>query len=107
VAGKRILGVMGSGREEHAELAVPLGRWIAANGFHLLTGGGAGVMAAVSRGFQEVPDRQGMVLGILPAGPPPGYPNPWVEVVIQTHLPDRGSEGASPRSRNHLDVLDD
>ena len=40
-----MIGVMGSSREEHAELAVPLGRWIAEQGFDLLTGGGGGVMA--------------------------------------------------------------
>jgi uncharacterized protein (TIGR00725 family) len=100
-----MIGVMGSSREEHAELAVPLGRWIAEQGFDLLTGGGAGVMAAVCRGFREVPDRRGVAVGILPAGPPAGYPNPFVDVVIQTHLPKRGDEGADERSRNHINVL--
>ena len=56
----------------------------------LLTGGGAGVMAAVCRGFAAVPDRRGLSVGILPAGPPAGYPNPYLDIVIQTHLPQAG-----------------
>jgi uncharacterized protein (TIGR00725 family) len=96
---------MGSGRDEHAHLAEPLGHWLAAEGFDLLTGGGGGVMAAVCRAFQGVPGRRGVAVGILPAGPPPGYPNPWVDLAIQTHLPQRGAEGAGERSRNHLNVL--
>jgi predicted Rossmann-fold nucleotide-binding protein len=62
-------------------------------------------MAAACRGFQAVAGRTGVAIGILPQGPPRGYPNSWVDVVIQTHLPDRGAEGASERSRNHLNVL--
>jgi uncharacterized protein (TIGR00725 family) len=96
---------MGSGTDEHAELAVPLGAWIACQGHNVLTGGGGGVMAAVCRGFREAPGRGGAAIGILPAGPPPGYPNPWIDVVIQTHLPQKGAEGAGPRSRNHLNIL--
>jgi uncharacterized protein (TIGR00725 family) len=96
---------MGSSTEEHAELAVPLGAWIAGRGFDLLTGGGGGVMAAVCRGFHDVADRRGVSIGILPAGPPTGYPNPWVDIAIHTHLPQRGEEGAGERSRNHLNVL--
>lgn len=100
-----LVGVMGSGTQEHAELAEPLGRWLGSAGYDLLTGGGGGVMAAVCRGFAEVPGRAGVSVGILPAGPPPGYPNPWVDVAIRTHLPQRGAEGAGERSRNHLNVL--
>jgi uncharacterized protein (TIGR00725 family) len=100
-----MIGVMGSSREEHAESAVPLGRWIAEQGFDLLTGGGGGVMTAVCRGFRQVPNRAGVAVGILPAGPPAGYPNPYVDIVIQTHLPKRGEEGADERSRNHINVL--
>jgi uncharacterized protein (TIGR00725 family) len=60
---------------------------------------------AVCRGFAEVPGRAGVSVGILPAGPPAGYPNPWVDIPIRTHLPQRGREGAGERSRNHLNVL--
>jgi uncharacterized protein (TIGR00725 family) len=101
---------MGSGTAEHPRRSTRLGRWLAERGVHLLTGGGGGVMAAVSRAFHEVPGRRGLVLGILPAGerdgePRPGYPNPWVEVPIRTHLPLSGERGGEPLSRNHVNVL--
>ena len=113
-AGRRrpVIGVMGSGVEAHSALAVPLGRWLAQQGFHLLTGGGAGVMAAVGRAFAEVADRDGLLVGVLPSqagdpecGPPAGYPNHWVELVIRTHLPARGPRAGSDFSRNHINVL--
>ena len=107
-----VVGVMGSGREPHGERARRLGEWIARAGFHLLTGGGQGVMAAVTEAFVGVPDRRGVAIGILPAAPgdavaaaPPGYPNPWVEIVVRTHLDQVGPRGAGAASRNHLNVL--
>lgn len=103
---------MGSGSREHRALAEPLGEWIARAGYHLLTGGGSGVMAAASRGFQRVPERLGSVLAVLPADaasanrrPPAGYPNEWVEIPIRTHLPLSGERGTEPLSRNHINVL--
>ena len=74
-----VLGVMGSGREPHAERAIPLGR-------------------------------RGLVLGVLPGDPasghaPAAYPNPWVEIVIRTHLPHSGVLGTDSLSRNHINVL--
>ena len=113
-AGRRrpVIGVMGSGVDAQEALAAPLGRWIANQGFHLLTGGGGGVMAAVGRAFAEVADRDGLLVGVLPSqagdpecSPPAGYPNRWVELVIRTHLPARGPHGASDYSRNHINVL--
>ena len=100
-----LVGVMGSGNDACVELADPLGRWIAQQGFDLLTGGGGGIMAAVCRGFASVPNRRGLSVGVLPARPPAGYPNEWVDIVIQTHLSARGSEGAGAHSRNHINVL--
>ena len=100
-----MIGVMGSGSSEHRELAEPLGEWLAVQGYDLITGGGAGVMTAVSRAFASVPTRRGVCVGVLPAGPPPGYPNPFVDVIIQTHLPKRGNEGSDNLSRNHITVL--
>jgi len=105
-----VVGVVGSGSEPHPELAVPLGRWLAAEGVHLLTGGGGGVMEAVSRAFAEMPERRGLVLGVLPGDPssglaPRGYPNPWVDVAVRTHLPHSGRLGTDPLSRNHINVL--
>jgi uncharacterized protein (TIGR00725 family) len=100
-----LIGIMGSGSVEYRELAEPLGTWLAEQGYDIITGGGAGVMTAVSRAFAVVPGRRGVSIGVLPAGPPPGYPNPWVDIVIQTHLPKRGDEGADVLSRNHINVL--
>ncbi|MDE0356461.1 MAG: DNA-binding protein [Gammaproteobacteria bacterium] len=115
--GRPVVGVMGSGSARHTHLAEPLGRALARIGVHLLTGGGAGVMESVSRAFSAVPEREGLVIGILPAGDarpdradadpgtPPGYPNRWVELAIRTHLDARGDDGSGIRSRNHINIL--
>jgi predicted Rossmann-fold nucleotide-binding protein len=115
------VAVIGSGRtrDPHCEA---VGQLIASLGVDLLTGGGRGVMEAVSRAFFNSP-RQGIVLGIIPArvhgleqiedrtaavvdyDPPHGYPNEWVELPIYTHLPDSGQEGTLRSSRNHINVL--
>lgn len=112
-----VVGVMGSGTHSHTHLAPPLGRALARMGVHLLTGGGGGVMEAVSRAFCEMQGRHTFVVGILPAGDanlgqtdadpgtPPGYPNPWVEFAIRTHLDARGDDGSGVRSRNHINIL--
>lgn len=107
-----VVGVMGSGTDEHDELAAPLGRVLAEAGVHLLTGGGRGVMEAVSRAFRGVGTRAGLVIGVCPGRiekgayrAPSGYPNPWVEVAIRTHLPDSGVQGRASTSRNHINVL--
>jgi uncharacterized protein (TIGR00725 family) len=105
-----IVGVMGSGTESHEPESSQLGRWLAQEGVHVLTGGGGGVMAAVSRAFHETPGRKGLVIGVLPSSerpgtPKPGYPNPWVEVPILTHLPSTGVHGGDATSRNHINVL--
>ena len=101
-----IVGVMGSGRERHEALAIPLGRWLAERGAHLLTGGGGGVMEAVSEAFVAVSPRPGLCIGVLPGpAPPEGYPNASVELPIRTHLPLSGARGTDPMSRNHLNAL--
>ena len=107
-----IVGVMGSGEVEWAERTTDLGRWLAMSGVHLLTGGGKGAMTSVSRAFFEVPNRKGAVIGVLPCQPgdrsyrpKEGYPNPWVEIPIFTHLPLSGNQGIDPLSRNHINVL--
>ena len=102
---------MGSSTETHPERTGPLGRWLAEVGVNLLTGGGAGVMAAVSQSFFKVADRQGKVISILPASPggsgeaPEGYPNPWTEIAIRTHLSRLGESGEEPLSRNHINIM--
>ncbi len=106
-----VVGVLGSGKDEHRPLADAVGSLLARLGVHLLTGGGRGVMTAVSRAFAETPGRAGMVIGVLPcreddpARPKDGYPNPWVEIAIPTHLPLSGERGTDPMSRNHVNVL--
>ena len=68
-------------------------------------------MAITSRAFHGVHDRAGLVIGIIPcaendpARPKHGYPNPWVEVPIHTHLPWSGERGTDPLSRNHINIL--
>lgn len=106
-----IIGVMGSGhREDTFPHVQPLGAKIAELGFHLLTGGGYGVMNEASLGFAKVENRKGLVIGILPSqtvmgnNPFENYPNPNVEINIQTHLVrDGGPE--DPFTRNHINIL--
>ena len=112
VGRRPVVGVMGSGVDPCIPMAGPVGTWIARQGFHLLTGGGEGVMATVSEAFAAVADRHGLVIGVLPnaaadprCGPPAGYPNRWVELAIRTHLPLSGALGTEPQSRNHINVL--
>lgn len=107
-----IVGVMGSGEVEWADRTTELGQWLAAKDVHLLTGGGAGVMASISRAFFEVPHRRGLVIGVLPCQaddrfcrPKEGYPNPWVEIPIVTHLRLTGNQGSDVLSRNHINIL--
>ena len=107
-----IIGVMGSAEEAHEQLAAPLGKWIADHHCHLLTGGGTGVMESVSRAFVTVQARKGRCIGVMPGTfgengyvTKPGYPNPYVEIPIKTHLPLSGEMGADLMSRNHVNVL--
>jgi len=107
-----IVTVIGSGSDPHRQLAAEVGELLSRLGIHLLTGGGSGVMEAVSRAFCETPGRSGLCIGVLPAEsdarperPKAGYPNRWVEIAIPTHLPLSGTQGTSARSRNHINVL--
>ncbi len=106
-----IVGVMGSGEDPHTRLSDPLGVMLATMGVHLLTGGGGGVMEAVSRAFAGVTDRRGLVIGIVPsdeamsANAKQGYPNPYVELAVRTHLLLSGKRGHELGSRNHINVL--
>lgn len=91
----KTIGVMGSGKAPWPELAVPLGRALALAGYHLLTGGGQGVMTSVSEAFCGVPQRVGRSIGVVPTQADddgifralPGYPNAFVEVPILSPLP--------------------
>ena len=112
VTRRPVVGVMGSSTQAHEDVAAPLGRLLAGIGVHLLTGGGVAAMGAVSQAFAEVSPRAGLVIGVLPSDlpdgvpvPRPGYPNPWVEIAIFTHLRLSGISGTDPRSRNHINIL--
>jgi hypothetical protein len=71
------------------------------HGVHLLNGGGPGVMAKVSQFFVEHPKRAARqcCLGVLPWGKE-GYPNKWVEIPIQTHLPGKTNGVDTPKASN-------
>lgn len=106
-----VVTVIGSGDPDHAnpELAAAVGQLVAEMGFHLLTGGGLGVMRDACRGFASVAGRRGVSIGVIPRSldgeaPKEGYPNPWVEVPILTHLAGRLGPGAAD-SRNAINVL--
>ncbi|MFL5345845.1 MAG: molybdenum cofactor carrier protein [Hyalangium sp.] len=109
---RKVIGVLGSGRDEYREWVVPLARWIAEHGYDLLTGAGEGVMRVAAEAFVAVPGRKGLSIGIVPGElvdgvyrARAGYPNPSVELPVFTHLPLRGSQGEEAMSRNHLNVL--
>jgi uncharacterized protein (TIGR00725 family) len=109
---RQTVGVIGSGTLEHDEYARPVGEMLADLGVNLLTGGGRGVMTAVSRAFIRRRRDQGICIGILPceseserATPKTGYPNEFVELAIRTHLPLSGPQGLDDLSRNHINVL--
>ncbi len=105
-----IVGVMGSGSERHDALASAVAKAIARTRAYLLVGGGGGVMSSVAEHFKRLKP-EGTVIGVLPsraegsAEPPPGSPNRWVDIVIQTHLHLLGAQGTEPMSRNHINVL--
>src|SRR5205814_409754 len=65
-ARRRVIAVIGSGVTADACCA-EVGRLIASLGCDLLTGGGRGVMEAVSRAFHETSPRAGIVIGVVPA----------------------------------------
>lgn len=102
---RKIVAVIGSGSSLAADQKdgpFTMGIWIARHHYHLLTGGGAGVMEAVSEGFCSV-DREGLAIGVIPSGKPPEqYPNRWVELPVFTHL--KGEDPWGHDSRNHINV---
>jgi predicted Rossmann-fold nucleotide-binding protein len=123
-----IVGVMASGdksvAKKHEGLAKQVGSAIAQLGFHLLTGGGDGLMASVGQAFLD--EKRKLLKAKRPAGnlisilrakelPQPNKDgkrtwkanadNGLGEVVIRTHLPLSGSKGTDPLSRNHINAL--
>lgn len=112
VLAEKTVGVLGSGSDDHAELAQEVGALLARLGVNLLTGGGRGVMTSVSRAFTQSARKRGISIGIIPCAserersrPKDGYPNQFVEFAIFTHLPYSGERGKDDLSRNHINVL--
>ncbi|MCX6543884.1 MAG: molybdenum cofactor carrier protein [Acidobacteria bacterium] len=111
VLSDKTVGVMGSSRNPHDSLAGEIGRLLADLQVNLLTGGGGGVMEAVSRAFVQARRGRGVCIGIIPCSeadpgtPKEGYPNEFIELPIFTHLPLGGERGQDSLSRNHINVL--
>jgi len=59
-----IIGVVGSELHEYAHMSEMLGRWIASEGYNLLTFCSPGVSHALARSFVLTPERAGRSLGI-------------------------------------------
>ena len=71
---------------ETLESALELGAALAGEGWHLLCGGGGGVMEAACRGFLSVTRSEGqLTIGILPSDEEE-WANPFVELTIPTGL---------------------
>lgn len=115
---RTIIGIIGSGNLPYPDLSVPLGTWLAEQGFDLINGGGQGVMAEAAQAFCQVNNRKGQVIGVIPslehystpeqrAGyeAPAGYPNEFTDIIIRTHLPFVGPDGKETASRNHIIIL--
>ena len=112
---RRVVAVIGSGTTADPDACRQVGRLVAELGCDLLTGAGRGTMEAVAGAFCERRDELGsaaLSIGIVPGeaaaggaySTKPGYPNPWVELAIYTHLPLLGNAGTDPLSRNHINV---
>ncbi len=105
------------------KVAKEVGSAIAELGFHLLTGGGGGLMKAVGQAFldkkRDMLDLNlpaGNLINILRAKELPelkkgkrswqaNADNGLGEIVIRTHLPLSGDKGSDPLSRNHINTL--
>ena len=85
-----VVAVIGASSAEPPvlEIASDVGRALATEGWHLVCGGGQGVMEAASRGFVEAraanPCGQ-KAIGILP-GEDPTWANRYLDLVIPTGI---------------------
>lgn len=108
-----IVGVMGSGQQGWMEFTVPLGRFLAESGYHCLTGGGGGVMTSVAKAFCCTIPRVGLSIGVVPSVPTvgggyeikEGYPNPYIEIVINSPLGTFTGETENQIGRNHINIM--
>jgi predicted Rossmann-fold nucleotide-binding protein len=132
-----IVGVMATGDDgtakKHSSLAKTVGAVVARQGFHLLTGGGLGLMRVVGEEFLNIKPRTGRLISILRADGTahlsgawdehgkldrkkerpkptkriwrPNADNKLAEILIRTHLPYSGDLGDHDLSRNHINIL--
>lgn len=107
-----IIGVIGSHMDAHADLAEPLGKLIAEKGYHLLTGGGDGIMRAVAKSYINAPSRKGLCIGIIPIEDRRDvhslvhYTNPYIELPIITQLDHRATAGSkTPLAMTSTNIL--
>lgn len=106
----KIVGVMGSGKQSHENLAVPLGHLLAQKKCHVLNGAGKGTMTSVAKSYVQTSPRFGKIIGIIPCAdhgltPKEGYPNPYVEITIYTPLPTHNLDDKDAVNRNHLNIM--
>ncbi len=83
-----VVAVIGASSAEPValEIAEGLGRAICRQGWHLLSGGGSGVMEAACRGFIEARQGNGgLTIGILPSEDT-AFANRFVELAIPTGI---------------------
>jgi uncharacterized protein (TIGR00725 family) len=84
-----VVAVIGASAAEPSaiEIAEAVGRAIAARGWHLICGGGEGVMEAACRGFRGGrPERSSNVaIGLLP-GEDPSWANEFVDIVVPSGI---------------------
>lgn len=108
---RSVIGIIGSHLERHDDYAGPLGELIAKEGYHLLTGGGDGVMTAVAEAFTKTGERKGHSIGIVPVEDQDdlktlqNYTNPYIEIPILTQLHEKAMRSNMPLSRNMVNVL--
>lgn len=113
----KTVGVMGSGKDAHEPLPELLAELLVELKVNLLTGGGQGVMEAVSKKFRAAQVRQkktiGIIIGILrPESLDDGkikavrtVKKDYLDLSIRTHLPFSGDKGTDTLSRNHINAL--
>ena len=109
---RKVIGVMGSAENPYEELSAVVGEVVAAEGYHLLTGAGEGVMREVAKTYTQT-TRLGLSIGIVRAKADkntkqmvipwaPNKINEYIELAINTHL-TKSDETAN--SRNHINAL--